>query len=179
LFFPVVNELWVNVDQAVPDLYPKPDPPFAENEANIRADFDARVAAYTGLFATIDGSGVGDLRSHVESDPPGGFLIDFPQDNLFGLPPEVFGRSATEGIYLMTQPLAPGRHVIHFGGTSPLDGGFSLDVTDVITVVPKGQYRKSAEPALSVSPAATATAAEDQSTRHDRDHGNLIAAILG
>jgi hypothetical protein len=174
LFFPVVNEFWVNVN------VPGGDPPFAGNEANIRADFDAAVAAYTGLFATIDGAGVGDLGSHVETDPPGGFQVDFPQDNLFGFPPEVLGRSATEGIYLMTQPLAPGRHVIHFGGTSPLDQGFSLDVTDVITVVPKGQYRN-AEPVISANPTGTSAAAaanDVASTRRARDHDNWLAAIL-
>jgi hypothetical protein len=133
LFFPVINNFWVNQEGV--------DPPFAQNEANIRADFDKHVAAFTAVFATVDGVPVQDLASHVEEDPPGGFQIDFPQNNVFGLPPEELGLAATKGIYLMIGPLSPGEHVIHFGGTDPIFG-FSLDVTDHITIVPKGQYRK-------------------------------------
>lgn len=175
LFFPVLNEFWVN-------YAPGGDPPFAQNEANIRADFAAKVAAFTGLLATIDGAPVNNLKSHVEQDPAGGFQVDFPADNIFGLPPQDLGRSATAGVYLMTHPLEPGRHVIHFGGTSPLDGGFSVDVTDVITVVPKGQYRKGPPvtcPAP-VSPVSSASASANDSSdeRRDREGDNWLDDVV-
>jgi len=86
-------------------------------------------------------SAVKDLASHVEQSPPGGIDIDFPQDNVAGVPPEVLGLSATGGVYLMVGPLNPGAHEIHFAGTDPLFGT-SVDVTYDLTVVPNGQYRQ-------------------------------------
>ena len=141
LFFPVLNDFWVNVDVAVPGVYPVPDPPFAGNEAAIRADFKLHTDAYTNMVTTVDGVAVDDLASHVELSPPGGIAIDFPQDNVLGVPPEILGLAATGGVYLMVGPLAPGAHEIHFAGTDPLFGT-SLDVTYDLTVVPKGQYRQ-------------------------------------
>jgi hypothetical protein len=169
LYFPVLNYFWINVAA-------DGDPPFAQNEANIRALLGAQVAAFTDLFATIDGKAVGDLTSHVEEDPPGGFQIDFPDDNVFGRPADQLGLAAIEGEFLMVHPLEPGRHVIHFGGRS---GDFSLDVTDVITVVPKGQYRKG-PPVTATVPAprvgSGGPAAEVGS--HDRDDDKRPAAVL-
>ena len=150
VYFPVINDFWINVDKAVPPDYPVADPPFAQNEANIRADFNAHVSAYTGLFATVDGRPVSGLSDHVEEDPAGGFQINFPADNITGLPPDALGRAAVKGVFLMLQPLSQGEHTIHFGGADPLFG-FALDVTYNVDVVPKGQYRKAADnPATTV-----------------------------
>jgi hypothetical protein len=145
LFFPILNAFWVTVEGV--------DPPFEEFEPDVRELFQQVTDAYTDVFLTIDGVSVGNLDAHVERDAPGGFLIDFPEDNVFGLPPEMLGLSATHGIYTMVAPLKPGEHVVHFGGTDPSFGGVQ-DISYNITVVPKGQYRK----AVSSSPSSAGAA---------------------
>jgi hypothetical protein len=165
LFFPVLNLFWVNVNTPYPPLGIPADPPFATNEPNIRANFDTEIAAFTGVFATIDGAPVSNLTSHVEEDPFHGFTINFPttpaENPFFGLPGNILGEAATDGIYLMTGPLTPGQHTIHFGGTDPISN-FSLDVTYHITVVPKGQYQlNSNPPGKPASPFNTTTSIAD------------------
>jgi hypothetical protein len=47
--------------------------------------------------------------------------------------------AASDGYWLMLEPLSPGTHTIEFGGTAK-NTGFQLNVTYTITVVPKGQF---------------------------------------
>jgi hypothetical protein len=46
--------------------------------------------------------------------------------------------AASDGYWLMVEPLSPGKHTINFGGTT--QSGFQLDITYELTVVPRGQF---------------------------------------
>jgi hypothetical protein len=45
--------------------------------------------------------------------------------------------AASDGYWLMLEPLPPGNHIINFGGASK-DGTFQIDITYEIKVVPRG-----------------------------------------
>ena len=60
-----------------------------------------------------------------------GVFIDWPSPFVTG--------AASDGYWLMLEPLPPGTHTINFGGTAK-NSSFKLDVTYTITVVPKGQF---------------------------------------
>jgi hypothetical protein len=96
------------------------------------------------LHASIDGQPVQDLFSHREVSPTFSFTLPATDNVLQGAGLNVSGvvsPAVADGYYLMLKPLSPGRHVLNFGGTfGPGAGGLSIDFTDTITVVPKGQY---------------------------------------
>jgi hypothetical protein len=148
VFFPVLNTETDNVGV---------NPPRTVAEARaVNADI---VATTTALHATIDGRPVPDLFSRREISAP--YSMTLPEGNIFQ---EVFGLdfvgttddAVSDGFWVMTKPLTPGRHDINFGGTFGDPINFTLDVTYHIDVVPKGQYRKQPCPI-----AAPATAAHD------------------
>ena len=87
------------------------------------------------LSVTIDGVEVEDLSSFRVPSPPFNFRMP-AQDNFLSLPGVTRGRSASDGYWLMLEPLSPGPHVIHVKGTlvSGPFAGFSQDVTFHLTV---------------------------------------------
>jgi hypothetical protein len=128
LFFPIINVECSDVE----------DPPFfgstnAERLACAQA-FINDVGIGT-LEATIDGVEVGALSSFRVPSPPFDFRMP-AQNNILGLPGVTRGRSASDGYWLMLEPLPPGPHVIHFQGAlvSGPFVGFSQDVTYNLTV---------------------------------------------
>ena len=66
------------------------------------------------------------------------FCWSLLDDDILGLsqPAGTIGNGVADGVHVMIEPLPPGRHVIHFGGTFP-EFNFSLDITYRITVVDK------------------------------------------
>jgi hypothetical protein len=156
VFFPVANAVWVTF----PD---DPVLPVDEYRNFIRPTVDQ----LTGMYATIDGCPV-DVAPHRETDP-GGFQVTVPQDNLYGLDPGTYGPAVTDGYWLMLSPLSKGEHTITFGTNPTTAGGFDLDVTYHINVVPKGQYRKQpCPPAQAAQPACGCESGKKDGARRDR-----------
>jgi hypothetical protein len=125
LFFPVLNVVDVNTTtQTAPEL---------------RAETAPCIDATTLLSVTVDGVSVPDLRKkfRVQSEV---FDITLPADNLFGLPAGTYSPAIDDGFYVMLRPLGVGSHTVHFQGASAgcplIGGGFSVDVTYNLTVVP-------------------------------------------
>jgi hypothetical protein len=134
LFFPVVNDLWVNL----PDLG---DHPWSKDQESFARDFiGAAVDTATGLACEIDGVAVKSLASYRCKTPKNGaFLVDAPAGDIwgltdfYGLPPGFYGPAVDDGVYLMLYALPVGQHTIHFKGTL-FGGGFQLDVIYHLTV---------------------------------------------
>jgi len=142
LFIPVLTNIWITLPT---------DEPITIGQ--IREFLDQQMDTTTGAFLTIDGKAVSDVASHREVDPnPSGFTTNLPADNIFGVPAGSYPKSATDGIFVMAQPLTPGQHTIHFGGTIPAAGNFTLDVTYHVNVVPPGEAEPPAPPAFSTKP---------------------------
>jgi hypothetical protein len=80
---------------------------------------------------------VGNLSGYrMQTSDTGEYMITFPENNLWGLAPGVYGPSVDDGIYLMVSPLRPGLHTIRFTSASQGSwaGDFALDVTYHLTV---------------------------------------------
>jgi hypothetical protein len=155
VFFPVANTIWVTFPT-------DPVLPVEEYRAIIRPIVDE----LSGLYATIDGCPI-DVAPHREVDPyAGGFEVTVPQNNLYGLDPGTYGPSVTDGYWLMLSPLSKGKHTITFGTNPTSAGGFDLDVTYNITVVPKGQYRRQDGP---VAPRRESDRADFGAMKHVRE----------
>jgi hypothetical protein len=136
LFFPMFNGWADNV--AVPD-------PFTVAELKALA---ASFADAGSLHASIDGADVQDPFRYRAAYAPFGYTVPF-DDNLLrwfradapgtDWPSTFVFPAASDGYWLMLEPLPPGTHTVNFGGSSK-DGSFTLDITYVITVVPKGRF---------------------------------------
>lgn len=142
VFIPVLTTIWITLPT---------DEPITISQ--IREFNDQSMDSVVGAFATIDGKAVKDVASHREQDPnPKGFTVNLPADNIFGVPAGAYPKSAIDGIFVMAQPLTPGEHTIHFGGTIVAAGNFTLDVTYHVNVVPPGKADPPAPPAFSTKP---------------------------
>lgn len=117
------------------------DPGFADtrSEANALATNTINPA---NLFATIDGVPVPNLASHRE-ESGALFTLNVVPNNDSGFPPGTYTDAYGDGYWLMLEPLSPGQHTLHFGGTStPYNAGaftvdqFAIDVTVNLNVVP-------------------------------------------
>jgi hypothetical protein len=107
----------------------------------------AQNAEASELHASIDGSPLANLFSYRAAFAPFRFTVP-AIDNIF----QLFGFSvpgtdwpntsvfpvASDGYWLMVEPLPPGSHTINFGGTGA--GGFQIDITYDLTVVPAGRF---------------------------------------
>ena len=124
LFFPIFNVVNINAPQLG-------DPPWsAARELELRQQLAAEVDSVTDLSAEIDGRPVADLASYrVQDEQP--FMVDLPDNNLFGVPADTYGPSVSDGYFLLLAPLAPGNHTIHFSSTA---GGVTQEVTYYLTV---------------------------------------------
>jgi hypothetical protein len=132
LFFPIVNQIWVNTPQLG-------DPEWSPDQEAYARELCAMVIdAVTCMHCEIDRKPVKNLDAYRCPTPVGeAFMVTVPEGNLFGVPADTYGPSVQDGIYLMLAPLSAGHHTIHLtakvGPTSPF-GAFSLDVTYHITV---------------------------------------------
>jgi hypothetical protein len=134
LLFPLIN--WIAAAGA--------DPPFTSTLDEVHAITSGTITP-SNLFATIDGVAVTDLATHREATP--GFFTLTKVGSLPAIgPPGTYSDGAADGYWLMLNPLDPGRHTLHFGGTTNTytfpDGSvtinsFRLDVTAQIDVVPE------------------------------------------
>lgn len=136
LFFPVFNA-WADNVAVVPPV--SLDTLIAEAAAFANA---------RELHASIDGVPVKNLFGYRAAYAPFSYTVPATDNMLqyFGAnvpgsdwPTTFIFPAASDGYYLMLEPLTPGSHTINFGGTSATPG-FQIDITYTITVVPKGQF---------------------------------------
>ena len=101
----------------------------------------------TELHASIDGVPVSNLSAYHAAYAPFGYTVPAVDNMLQYFGADMPGKdwpttyawpAATDGYWLMLNPLPPGFHTINFGGTNHY--GFQIDITYAITVVPKGQF---------------------------------------
>jgi hypothetical protein len=140
LFFPIINTSWSNYECSGIDT----DWTFSY----MRGLAAEQVENVTDLLCELDGRKIIDSpdlagASRFRAQAPA-FAIQLTADNIlsdfcgFPQPPRVMDPVATDGIWMMIAPLPPGGHLLHFTGTFPTfgPGGFHLDVTYRITVLP-------------------------------------------
>jgi hypothetical protein len=128
LFLPLINAECSNVEQ--PPFFGRTD---AERLACAQEVIDG--VSIDSLKASIDGVAVGGLEDFRVQSPPFDFRMP-AQNNILDLPGVTSGRSASDGYWLMLEPLSPGPHVIHFEAVvvSGPGAGFSQNVTYNLTV---------------------------------------------
>jgi hypothetical protein len=169
LFFPILNAFTDNV----PATYPNPETRGLDQQALID-ECDAFVADPDNLAVTIDGQSLNNLENYSVDSTPFSYIMPV-EDSLYdafgidyneGAPPEAEpGPGAVScGYYVMLPPLSKGEHTLRIQGTIA-GGGFSLDVTYNLSVVPAGQY--SGQPA---QPAQHAAAAPDDGGNDEGKH---------
>ena len=125
LFFPIANYFaggFLHAPKA--GGYP-PDP-----IAYARALCAEGIAAVTSLVCEVDGVPIPITEANHEQSVA--FALRLPPDNIFQAAPATVPATVDEGYYVLLAPLAPGLHTIHFATAN--SAGFSLDVTDYITV---------------------------------------------
>jgi hypothetical protein len=130
VLFPLIN--WYTGNGA--------DPGFASTAEEAGALVDGTVDV-SKLFATVDGTTIPDLGSHREKSPVN-FTATYVA-NSTGFPPGTYTDSNSDGYWIMLEPLGPGEHTLHFGGTTKDFTGpdpaisiasFTVDATDHVTV---------------------------------------------
>lgn len=133
IFFPVVNAECSTVEG-------NPPPGDSLEEcASLLMDF---VLEGSTTFATVDGQDVlGDISDHRGAS--GLFTFRLPKNNVDFFCPDGAGgfqqcppgptEAASDGIWVLLEPLPRGTHTIHFGGNFP-NAGFTQDNTYVLTV---------------------------------------------
>jgi len=122
LFFPLVNLFNVHVEgDGLDDA--------AALWENL-ALFYKRPFEATGLYARLDHQDVASRPPRRkwsyacagENQPEGqnctpAFSLNFPDNNLFGIPKGLYAPAVAEGYYLMLEPLPVGYHTLEFGGS--------------------------------------------------------------
>ena len=122
LFFPIVNSLWWTPEDAatVPE---------------VREFANADINAVDTLMVEVDGE-VFDVFAYRAQSPAGGFVWNNDElQDAFGLDP-LDRPSASDGFWILLEPLSEGEHEIRFIGGST-ESGFSLDVTYFLTITNK------------------------------------------
>jgi hypothetical protein len=126
LFFPVLNEFWVNT----PELG---DPAWsAAQEASVRSLLSGALDTAQNLVLQIDGRTIPNVYGHLRASSTVGTCM-LPPDNFFGGNPGPHACVA-DGFWALLPPMSRGRHTIHFAGGL---GDFHLDVTYNLTVLPR------------------------------------------
>jgi len=130
LFFPIVNIVDVEDGVAVGGggMVFSAKKPLQTAQAFV----STVIATATAMFCSVDGNAVPITSNNLEQSTP--FALNLDSGNLFGVPAGVYFPAVDSGYYVLVQPLSPGQHTIHFGGTQTYQGIFSLDVTYHITV---------------------------------------------
>lgn len=138
LFFPIVNNLWINI----PALGDQPWSP--QQEAFARAYIAVAIEDMAEVTCVVDGKALKNLNAYRCQTPPGqGFMTYIPENDIWGLvglptvdggifQPGLYGPSVQDGLYVMLTPLAPGQHTIQFSAMG--FHGWGLDVTYHLTV---------------------------------------------
>ncbi len=128
LFFPLVN-IWYNNFPLAENNPPKT----GEELANaIKPVIDAT----DSLFFNLDGVALStdELFQHRETPPP--FNVTLPENNFYGEPAGSSSIVASDGYWLMVEPLSVGKHTINFGGSLTFFGqSFPQNNTYEISVV--------------------------------------------
>jgi hypothetical protein len=124
ILFPVLN---VECDYFSPDL---------KTESDLRKCAKDDQDKATNLRATVDGVAIPDLKAYRTQSPL--FNMTLPKDNVIGVSPGTT-QAISDGYWIILEPLPPGKHQIHFGGsladftaTGPLN--FVTDTKYDITV---------------------------------------------
>jgi hypothetical protein len=123
LFFPLINA-WANNFLVNPPLT-------VEELADL---ITPGIDLTDSLFFSLDGVALStdELFQHRETPPP--FNVTLPENNFYGEPAGSSSVVASDGYWLMVEPLSVGKHTINFGGAiSALD--FQQDITYEISVV--------------------------------------------
>ncbi|MCU1238716.1 MAG: hypothetical protein JWP63_6683 [Candidatus Solibacter sp.] len=117
-------------------------------------ELKALAAFYTeaqDLHASIDGVQVQNLFAYRAAYAPFSYTVPATDNMIQFFGGDVPGKgwlpegstfvtgAASDGYWLMLEPLPPGSHTIEFGATAK-NGGFQIDIIYRITVVPKGQF---------------------------------------
>ena len=132
LFFPVAEWVWVNM----PQFGDNPWSPAQEVYA--RGVISGLVDQLVNLSCEVDGREVANLlRYRAETPENGAFMMDFPDNNVWGVPAGTYGPSVVDGYWLMLAPLSHGRHTVRFTAGQGYDPTWDLDVTYHITVTDK------------------------------------------
>ncbi|MFO1306101.1 MAG: hypothetical protein U1F54_20435 [Burkholderiales bacterium] len=124
LFFPIVNEFWVNIPEAG-------DNPWSPaQEAFVRNFLGGIVDGVQGLALAIDGQQI--TTFYRVSGPVGECTL--PDDNIFAVPVDAGPHEClADGYWALLPPLSNGHHTLQFAGSIP-SLNFSLAVTYDITV---------------------------------------------
>jgi hypothetical protein len=134
LFFPIVNQVWVNLPEWGDNPWSK------DQESYARDLIGALIDTAADLACEIDGVAVQHIAAYRCRTPQGGeFMVHFPKGDIWGLvgntdvngdifQPGYYGPSVQDGIFLMLAPLSPGQHTIHFTATTG-GGTWGLEVT--------------------------------------------------
>lgn len=142
LFFPLINSVsWADISA------------YGGSEAGLRRDAAETIgispsgsAPGTTLFAKLNGVDLAlppsttSLFDFRQMSPPGLFDVTLPAGAVFGLPPGTVS-AASDGWWLMLDPLAPGSYELHYGGTTQGIGAYAgnsfvIDITYDLTVLP-------------------------------------------
>jgi hypothetical protein len=126
LFFPVVNAECSVLE---------PPPFHGDNEQALRACAKLWMDGTVDLACHIDGRAVNNLAAYRRAST----LFEFgplPAENILGAPEGATSPPVDDGVYLMVAPLPVGAHEIDFTGTFMQFGGFTIDITHILTVVP-------------------------------------------
>ena len=115
VFFPLLNFLFICTEPG-------------ETEAIARESVNSGADKIDALEVNLDGKPVPMLRNHRAESPA--FNTTFPEGNLFGIAPGVYGPSVSDGYWVMLF-LKPGNHELSFSGKKD---DFELNVTYHLTV---------------------------------------------
>lgn len=90
----------------------------------------------TNLQASVDGVNLQQLDKYRVTSPL--YNLTFPANNIFGSPVGTT-QAVVDGWYVFLQPLAPGKHEVHFSGLTPANpttgtNNYSVDLTYHLTV---------------------------------------------
>lgn len=109
---------------------------FDKTAAQIRQAAQQQANQIDSLHATLDGTPISQatLVTHREVSPDFNFVA--VANNQVGIVAQgPSGIAVADGYFLMLDPLAPGTHVLNYGGGASAFGAF-VDETDTVTVLP-------------------------------------------
>ncbi len=139
LFFPIINVSWTNQECVDPDT--------TYTYTELRQFAADAIVNAVDIYCEIDGTPIidspdlaGAVRFRAQAEE---FAYTVPADNIFVDICGDFAVSvehapvASDGIWMMVEPMPPGQHTIRFGGTFPqIPTNYTLDVVYHITVLP-------------------------------------------
>jgi hypothetical protein len=124
LFFPILNEFWVNTPELGDPVWS------AAEEANARSLLAAGMDTAQNLVLQIDGRTIPNVYGHLRASSTVGTCM-LPTDNLYGANRGPHPCVA-DGFWALLPPMSKGAHTIHFAGVF---ADFHLDVTYNLTIL--------------------------------------------